>query len=643
MCGIAGIFNLDERPDVTELAVRRAMSSMALRGPDDQGFFSAPGVALGHRRLAIIDLTAGKQPMRDEATGCVLVYNGEVYNFREIRQALEAEGVVFKTWSDTEVLLQAYVKWGPACLERCSGMFALAVFDPRCPSLMLARDRLGVKPLFYSLDRDQLCFASGMNAMLYLRNRDPEPDLAVISHYLSTIRTTLDRRTLIRGIHALQPGEYVVIRRNTPAASPVRYWSIPVLAPDEKEQPAKEDALTQFRVLMSQAVNEQLVSDVPLGGFLSGGLDSCVIAALASQLTGGRFHAYSVGYDREGFNEWPFVREAARHYGMQCREIHLQSADYAADWRFLIREKGLPLSTYNEPCIYRLARALKHEYTVALSGEGADEVCGGYVMPHFSAWDYDRARRAAPRSGERLSMVDRAMRRLYRTTWLPDHTDHHFRLNSWIAPDAKQRLFKPETWAALNGDEAMLSFYRDLYHRVDRCSTLDKHLHIHARVNLEGLLFRVDSSTMAASIEARVPFTDHRLAEYLFQLPDHYKYIWRDEQARQRAELLNIAEIDRDRLLISKTLLREAFRDHVPQTILDRRKMSFPVPVLDWIGSDLSGTVADALRASPLMQRYFDQGALEHLLATANQHASAMALWPLANLCLWERQIGLKA
>ncbi len=643
MCGIVGAFKLDDNPSVEAGAVRSAMERMARRGPDEQGLFEGPGVALGHRRLSILDLKCGQQPMTDAATGVTLVYNGELFNYRELRVQLQAKGQVFKTQSDTEVLLKACVEWGREGLQRLSGMYAFAVFDPRDRSLLLVRDRIGVKPLFYAQRGSCLYFASSMKALLAFPGIEPVLDGSAASHYLTTIRTTLGARTLIRGVSALLPGESLRARRGSAAPEIRRYWDFPVVPAADKDTGGLKEAAAKVRDMMTQAVREQLISDVPLGGFLSGGVDSSILSSLAHQLTGGNYNAYSVGYDLEGYHEWPFVRTAAERYGMWCKEIHLEPEGYPKDWRFLIEEKGLPLSTPNEVPIYHLARALKQDFTVALSGEGADEIFGGYVLPYFSAYDFERARHHAPDPEAPLGAVDRAIRRLYRRPWLVDHVDQHFLLNSWMARESKRALLTPQAWTAMREDEEMLSYYRDLFGRFSSCTTLDQHLQVHARVNLEGLLFRVDSSTMAASVEARVPYTDHRLVEYLFRQPDAFKLNWFNEEARQAASALNASEIDRKGLVESKILLRRAFAQDVDEAILKRKKMSFPVPVREWFAGFLREMAQTTLAESAWRGELFEPAALDRLLQTADQPLSGVALWPVVNLCLWQKSFGVRA
>lgn len=631
MCGIAGFFNWDGAASIPSQPLRRAAEQLALRGPDAEGFYEQNGVGFAHRRLTVIDLSGGWQPMTDRTSGVCLTYNGELYNFKELRSELMELGQAFESQSDTEVLLRAYLQWGPGCLDRLVGIFAFGLYDPRDELFFLARDRMGAKPLYYSQTTSGIAFASSVAALRCFDEVGSDIDDEALLHYFSSIRTSLGSRTLLQDVQLLEPGTALAALRSNRAVQCFRYWEFPVVSNDDKRTPPMDEAVEVVRSMVSDAVSGQLVSDVPLGGFLSGGIDSTIIASLASGQGG--YGAYSVGYGEQGCNEWPFVRMAAESSNIPCREIHLDASDFVDTWTFLIQQKGLPLSTPNEIPIYHLAKALKQDYTVALSGEGADEVFGGYVTPYFSAFDYDRARRTPLGNDETLGPVDRAMARLYGQANLPNHVEHHFMLNSWMPPQFQHALLDPELVGHLPN---VFQFYQDLFDRFEGCSTLDKHMHLHARINLEGLLNRVDSSTMSASVETRVPYTDHRIAEYLYHLPDTYRMAWRDEAARQQGRIMNVAEVDQRNLVESKILLRRAFTAEVPPKIMDRRKVSFPVPFREWLGGSLRDFAADTLSSSSLVERVVQPGALKELIDSADNPNYAMQLWPLVNLALWE-------
>lgn len=643
MCGIAGVIDLDGPSLMDTAPMQAAMDRMAERGPDDAGLFSGPGVLLGHRRLAVIDPNGARQPWLDSGGNAVLVYNGEIYNFPELRRQLESRGHTFRSRSDTEVLMLAWREWGAGCLERLRGMYAFAIWDATAQRVFLARDRVGVKPLFYAVREHRLMFASTLPALLCLPGIEPIINLEAVSHYLTSVRTTLGTQTLYRDVFTLLPGTSLEMRRGQGhAPAPRVYWDFPRLPAVDKAPVAPAAATEELRALVEATVREQLISDVPFGGFLSGGLDSSILAALASDFTGGRFLAYNIGYDEAGFSEWPYVEEVAAACNMECRRLILRSQDYPANWHALVAGKGQPLSTPNEVPIWHLAQAVKQTFTVALTGEGSDEIFGGYVLPYFSALDYDRARHQPPGPGDRLSPLDAALEQLYGRSWFACRTDHYLLLNSWIPVGRKPELLTGDAWAQLHEDDAMFTHYEELFGRFDACTTLDALLQVHARVNLEGLLARVDSSTMAAGVEGRVPFTDHRLAELLFRLPDNCKLDWCSEAAREQGRTLNAAQAQTAGLVDSKILLRQAFAGRIPESIRRRPKMSFPVPFQRGFAGSWRELATTAVTESGLYGTLLAPAAMTALLKHPEHQANAMALWPIVNLCLWQRASGAR-
>jgi asparagine synthase (glutamine-hydrolysing) len=621
MCGIVGTYNLGDDPTPPIAGLAAAMDRMKLRGPDGEGTFEGPGVAFGHRRLAVIDLEGGPQPWVDADTGVVLVFNGELYNHDALRDLLSKRGHRFRSRSDTEVLCRAFLEWGVECVHHFVGAFAFSVWDPRESGVFLARDRMGVKPLYWTQTEERFSFASSVSALRALPGVSSRLDPQAVSHYLTTVRTTLGERTLLRDVKTLPPGHAMWVRRGRPIKR-WRYWEIPVHPPGEKEDVALDSASGRLRELLECAVRDRLIADVPVGSFLSGGIDSAVVAAVAGPEVSEPLTTYSVGFDRPGYNEWPYVRETVKHLGVRNVEILLSEEGYTDYWAGLMMEKGLPLSTPNEVGIYHLSTALREECVVALTGEGADEVLGGYTIPYFSALDYDRAA-----DGASAAFSD-ALRRLYGRDSFDSRTEHFFLLNSWMPRAAKWALLEGDVASELSRDDQLSSHYRDLLDRFDDCSTMDAYLHVHARINLEGLLSRVDSSTMAASVEARVPFTDHRLVEFAFAMPDHLKLDWLG--GKGSGADMNIMEIDGQGLIDSKRMLRRAFGADLPERVVSRRKMSFPTPFVEAFRGPLQDTVESVFAESPLVGTLFERDAIDDLVGTGN-----VAVWPVANLCLW--------
>jgi asparagine synthase (glutamine-hydrolysing) len=634
VCGIIGICRAEPVSEKERHEVEQGADWMRLRGPDGSGFIARDGIYFGHRRLAILDLEGGKQPWVDRESGNVLVFNGELFNFRELRSKLLAKGAVLRTNSDTELLMAAYLIWGRGCLEHFNGMFAFALYDPSDRNCWLVRDRLGVKPLYYHFDKKSLRFASSMKGIFAFSGIERRIDIAAAAHYFRTIRTTLGRRTLVDGVYSLGAGETLLWRADDMfEPKPLSYWNLFELSLSEKvRQPTFAEACAETRERVQAAVELQMISDVPLGGFLSGGLDSSILACEASSVLGGQLGTFSVGYEQEGYQEWDAIRESVNYHQLVNEEIHLQPDDYPGDWRWLIAEKGQPLSTPNEVSIYRLARAFERRYKVALSGEGADEVFGGYIIPTFCAFDWDRFVLGAG------LMEPNCFKKTYGTEQPGTRQEHFFRINSWISRERMALIFD-SAFLPEQLNDPVDDHYRELFARTTSDSTFGAYMKIHACVNLEGLLARLDTSTMAASVEGRVPFTDHHLVEWLFSLPDSYKMLLRPGYNPEVIKHQSVYEIDCEGLVESKRLLRGAYSKNIPDVILRRRKVSFPVPLTELFrgpcyelylaAMDVAGEPARLLRPD-LRRGLWSKQVIDPMLA-----------WPMVNLFLWQKEFGI--
>lgn len=627
MCGIAGVFGESANDQAQTEAMAQALKQLATRGPDGMGMWESPHVLLGHRRLAILDPRDGHQPWIDRRTGVVLVYNGELFNYRQLRGELEAKGHTFRSSCDSEAVALSYVEWGPTCLRRWIGMFALAIYDPRDGSLWLARDRLGIKPLFYHWDDINLRFASNVAALLCFPGVSRRMDTAAMCHYLASVRVSLGERTLIQGIHLLPPGHELQMVEGAEGPQLKRWWCPPVVPENDKPSIDFQEASDWLRGSFPETAKSHLLSDVPVGGFLSGGLDSSVLAASALAANGHPpLEAYSTGYLRGGYGEWPFVREVAQRNGIELTEVPLEEASFLEDWKGLIAANGLPLSTPNEVPIFRLASEFAQRFKVALTGEGADEIFGGYAGPTFSALDFDRSR------GDLGGMDAAALLRGYGRTRFSDRCDHFRQVNSWLGRAARRSLMASDLRPAA-AEHEVDEYYRELFRLLETCSTLEAYLHVHTRINLEGLLLRLDSSTMAASVEGRVPFCDHSVAEMLFQLPDSFKMRLRPEAAASEVSRQNAFEIMGNGMVETKRLLRDSFSGAVPTRVLQRPKMSFPVPFIEWFQDSLRPTWTAYLQESTLLTALLSPSARNRLIQ--QPVVDALAAWPLMNLAMW--------
>lgn len=599
---------------------------MEARGPDGEGTHLDGQVCLGHRRLAILDLKLGLQPMVDRETGISITYNGEIYNYRELRRKMERAGMQFHTDCDTEVILVAYRVWGRDALSRLRGMFAFAIWDPRERAIWIARDRMGVKPLYFAGSSKGFAFASSVRALMEMGFGERALNAGALAHYFLTVRTSLGRRTLISGIETLEPGEEAFI--SSEGIQFRTYWKLPHGDGLSQEEP-KESNLQALRNVLGAAVEEQLISHVPLGGFLSGGLDSTLLAREVHQRVGRRLSTFSVGYARSGYNEWGFVDEAVQYLKLSCEKVQLAEADFYTDFEHLVRWKGLPLSTPNEVAIYRLATAFRGRFTVALTGEGADELFAGYVGPSVGALDFQRWRAGALSDAaffNQYGLLPRSLAELY------------LAINSWCKPDWQRRWLQDSV--NRDGLTAVFHFYENLFQQFADQSPLSAFLQVIAKINLEGLLNRLDSSTMAASVEGRVPFTDHRLAELAFRMPDHWKMRPNPHHpAPAEEETLSHSRFLRS--IQSKRVLRSAYSGRIPDSIRIRPKMSFPVPFIETYEQNGYQRLLETISGSVLAKDLLVSGFVDQLSLNP-QALDGFTAWPVLSILLLENNLGIK-
>lgn len=640
MCGILGIVGSPSEPvGLSHDQILRMRDSMTARGPDDAGFCRRRNIAFAHRRLSIRDIEGGAQPWVSDDGQTVLVYNGEIYNDRSLRKQLAARGEMFRSRCDTEVVMAAYRQWGPQCVERLSGMFAFGIYDFRDDRLLLARDRFGIKPLFLTQVDGSLVFASSIGALLTHPAIVKRPHFPAISHYLTTFRLTLGRETFFEGIWRLMPGETLLWQDGTIRIE--QYWDYPADRDDSIEY---ADAVAQLEATLRTSVAERLVSDVPVGMFLSGGVDSSVIASLIGECTqqtllgqcGGGEPGHSEDHATEDF---AFARQCARLLGFEFGEVRVPPDEYLNCWLWMIEQYTTPLSTPTDVILFRLAQEMKKSVGVALGGEGADELFCGYAVQHWAGHEFDLCRRL--KNGTASDAEDevrfrRALVRQYGRDRFVSAVDHFLALNSLVPTSAKPALFQPWAWKECERDSRLWAYYSSVFDRYADKTTAEIHALIHHRVNLEGLLGRLDSATMLAGLEARVPYTDHVLVEQMMQLPGLFKI---DVVGDARRELLTAVELEQRGVLRSKRILRSMAASRLPAPLARRKKASFPTPVAAWLSGPWAEWTADVLRNSEFGRAVFQPAALSQLAENVPQ--AGMWLWPLVNVLLWgDRIIG---
>ena len=621
MCGIVGLLARREQAFRLEDAVRR----LHHRGPDDQGCWRDEEVQLGFARLSIIDLSpAGHQPMESPDGRYAIVFNGEVYNFPALRTELEAAGETFKGHSDTEVLLRLFMRLGlQGCLEKLRGMFAFAVWDKAERRLSLARDRLGVKPLVYAETERGFLFGSEIQALFAL---DPqlsrEPDLVAIDHYL-TLQYIPAPLSGFRAIRKLPPAHAMTVREGR-VEKVFRYWDID---PGKKSSLSFDEACEALREQVLEATRLRLVSDVPLGAFLSGGIDSSITVAAMARLGAAPLKTFSIGFDDERFNELPYARQVAQHLGTDHQEMMVH-ADAVSVMPQMIDHLGEPMADSSVMPTYYVSRFARSPVTVALTGDGGDVVFAGYRR-------FYQMRRMDLLAKAGLVPLWRGLRRLtvaIEDRAHPGRPKRQFpatRADQMLAMDGMERykqllaFFTDEDKAALlgpafragrgAGDPA--DFLRR--HQRTGGDVVNNYLYLDLTTYLpEDILFKVDVASMATSLECRSPFLDHKLIEFAFTLPGHYKLSPRGRH---------------------KHILKEAFRDWLPANFMDRPKQGFSVPLGRWLKEDLGEMMRETLVARHTLAPWVHQETVtrqvdEHLAGRAS-HSNR--LWALFVLAMW--------
>ena len=619
MCGIVGIVKLNPRETVDEACLKRMRDVLRHRGPDGEGLWLEGPVGFGTRRLAIVDVAAGHQPMANEDESVWIAYNGEIYNHAELRPGLEARGHHYRTRSDTETILHLYEEDGERCVERLQGMFAFALWDRARGRLLLARDRLGIEPLYYACTGQELLFASEIKAILAAGPIRPAFNEAVLPEFLAT-RFVSGEETFFRGVRKLLPGR-TLMWSSAEGFRERRYWRLPVES-DCSPATLRERA-DDVRARLEAAVRSHLMSDVPLGLFLSGGLDSSGLAALMAPMMKEPLRTFSVGFAEPGANELAYARLAAHSVGAQHREVIVSPGEFFSELPRLIWHEDEPIAFPSSVPLYFVSRLAREHVKVVLTGEGADELFLGYPWYRVTAWNERLGRvywSLVPRGVRRrvsplVRRLPRPVRRYAERTFLALEPGPRglFYENFAVFPQALQQHLLAHPAPAMDPYAVELRCYEEA-----GGGTLERMSRADLQTYLVELLMKQDQMSMAASIESRVPFLDHEFVEHVVAIPGRFKV----QGGR------------------GKVVLREALRPLVPREILTRRKMGFPVPVGRWFEGPFWALVQEFVLGRRALQRgLFKRSFLEHL---AKEHRGGRGrhgdrLWLLVNLEIWQR------
>ena len=626
MCGICGVIHHDPFSHVDVTALKAMNQRIVHRGPDDEGSYVVRNVGLAMRRLSIIDVHTGKQPVTNENQTIWLVYNGEIYNHLELKARLEATGHRFRSKSDTETIVHLYEEYGEECVLHLRGMFAFALWDSSKRRLFLARDRLGIKPLYYRQSEESFLFASEIKALLAHPGVSAELNRAALPEFLA-FGYLAGTRTLFDGIQKLAPGHTAVLEESGKLRIQ-QYW-------DPPQETSLESRPTSYYVdgyrdLLKGVVQSHLTSDVPLGVFLSGGIDSSVIAALMSDIRQGPIETFSVGYSEQAYSELPYARLMADHLGSSHHEVRISRKDFFDALPKLIWHEDEPLVWPSSVALYFVARLARERVKVVLTGEGSDETLAGYTRYPFTLWNarLDRGYRGLMPSGLR-GLLRNAVTD---SDWLPTKITRKLR-HTFLARDGA-------SWASFYFDNFYAAFseaeqvgllademrptpgqaYRDELNFWEKSSgsLLERLLYTDIKTYLVELCMKQDQMSMAASVESRVPFLDHVLVEFALKIPASLK----------------------TRGLTGKRILKTAMKKLLPDSILNRRKMGFPTPYSHWLSGPQVDRVEELLLEGRTLNRgLFKLESVARLFAEhrINYRDHSDKLWRLLNLELWHR------
>lgn len=622
MCGIAGVFEYEGRKGIDRATLVDMLSVIEHRGPDDQGTLFSGSFAMGMQRLSIIDLPGGKQPISNEDGKVTVVFNGEIYNYRELQQTLRSRGHMLSTSSDTEVIVHLYEDMGEDCVKELRGMFAFAIWDSSRQRLFIARDRLGIKPLYYKEQCGSLIFSSEIKSILKYPGVVPSLNVQGLGHYLS-LKYVPAPETMFAGIHVLSPGHLLTCDRNGSKVRP--YWDLS-FAESKGSRPSEEACAEQLEALLREVVRLHLISDVPFGAFLSGGVDSSLIVALMQQMMNVPVKTFSVGFQgggSEAFSELPYARMVAKRFETDHHEIYVTPDDFINLAEKVVWHLDQPIADNACVASYMVSKLASQHVKMVLTGEGGDELFAGYAR--YAGEQLSSLFRFVPSPAKSLalSVVQRlpGLRRPKAALLALCQRDELTRLANWfpLFDRTRKPCLLTEQFFHQLSDPYAVEVFREQLDGADAKDWLSRMLYVDTKLWLpDDLLARGDKTSMAASLEGRVPLLDHKLVEFAASLPSDMKI----------------------KRLARKYLLKKVARKWLPAEVIDRKKEGFPMPFSLWFRKECRPFVRDLLSPETTKRRglfnsdYIQSLLMEHDAGTADH---GQLLWGLMSVELWHR------
>ena len=613
MCGING-FSFENKGLLDKMN-----QATHHRGPDATGTF-IEGVSLGHNRLSIIDLSEkGKQPMSNEDGTIQITFNGEIYNFQEIRKELEGKHT-FKSHSDTEVIVHAYEEWGQECVKKFNGMWAFCIYDKKKNILFLSRDRFGKKPLFYTVHKGTFIFSSEIKGILQHQIKK-ELNKTAVSSFLS-YRYVLGEETFFKNIYKVLPAHNLIFDLKTKKLTHTEYWDLDLTEAKVSEQEAKK----KVSALLQQSIAYRKISDVPLGVILSGGLDSSLITAMLARQEKKPINTFTVKFNEEGFDETIFAKKVAKDAKAHYHEVKIDTSNVLTLMKEYSKHKDEPIGVPNEIALYLLSKKIKEKVTVVLSGEGADEVFEGYGRIFSSVREYELLKSKGNDYKKSLPVL---YAKYEGRTFATEEEHFNFLYGYWSEEEQNE---------IVQGDakKEWKKFMTPYFTKVKNMPYGQKISYVFLKIHIPGLLARLDASTMASAVEARAPFMDYMLAGYGVNLPSTLKTKWalaQEEYDKGGENTDTLSEIKNT----SKYVLKEVAREYLAREIIERKKQGFPLPLQQWFGAHFEKIVKELLLSQKAhIAKVIDQKKLE-LWMNKNREKKeyGQKVWMLVSLELW--------
>lgn len=627
MCGFFGVVNFKSKLDSEDkIDIKRGINSIKYRGPDDQKILSDDNFCFGFNRLSIIDLNAENQPYHTADKSIVMMCNGEIYNYQELKKILISKGYNFKTKTDVEVILHGYIEWGDVLWNKLNGIFSIVLLDKRINKIILVRDHLGVKPLHYFIKGEKIYFGSDYNSFLSIHNYKHSLNNSALISYLS-FRNVVGKQTFYKEIFDILPGTKITYDGNK--VNENQFWDIPT---EIDQDQGINFYLEELDRLIDESVKKQMVSDVPLGAFISGGLDSSLLLFYINKYKPD-INTYTTGFEENGYNEFDYADIVADYLSLnKPKKLKINQTEYIDSLKKTIKYRGEPISVPHENAFLRMSNFMKKDISVVMSGEGADELFAGYGRIFRSPHDYYMSKHGL--LGKLINYFpEKSSKKNF-----SNPMEHFLSRYSWFANDEKRELLIQDLGDS-SYDEHSLEYIESLFKKISHLNYYEGMYYLLGKLHLTNLLNRLDRMTMAASVEARVPFLDVNLVEFASKLPTQYKLKWKNKISKLKSKIFN-SEIISERFDTPKFILKRLAEGKLPNSIIYRKKMGFPVPLNNWASKEFGQYSYEVLTSTnSKCKEIFDISIVEKFIKKraydAKEDLDGKKVWMLVNIELW--------